>query len=158
MPSRTVMYADLTKADCKDVVLWGERNEEQLWHADLDEAIENYLDGWYKFDEGVREDGATLEFAGHKRMEPPPAHSDAEWVLEFLLERWDEEMGDPDGNPVKPTKRMQSASLAFVEAVRSEYKGWACEPVIYVTVPVRAWVEQHAPEWLTDLEEIPDEG
>jgi len=147
-----VQYADLTDEHRAGVVLWGEVNEEHLRYDDLDQAIENYLDGWWRFDEDARKDETMLTFAGHKRMEMPKADNDAEWVLEFMLERWDEDLGDPD-EATKPNEVMRAAAVLFVEVIQNEYKPWSCEPIIEIIVPVRAWVEQHAPEWLKESDD-----
>lgn len=48
-------------------------------------------------------------------------------ALEAILERLDDEFGDPGGNPTEPTDTMIQAALALGEAVRANYVPWDCE-------------------------------
>lgn len=60
----------------------------------------------------------------------------AEKFAEDTLEMLDEEHGDPDGDPTKPSQRMKDAALEFARVVVDEYIPWGCEPtgeVIEVT-------------------------
>ena len=49
-------------------------------------------------------------------------------VLERVLEEFDEEYGNPDGEYTEPTEKMKEAAKAFVEVVETEYISWQCNP------------------------------
>lgn len=155
---KTVNYADLTDADRAGIKFWGEYGAEELHFKSLDEAIESYLDG---SDEGYPavdapyfgniNEAAVIQFDGFVEMKMHDSSADVEWVLEFLLERWDEDYGNMiDGTPTEQTDAMKTAAKEFIDKVREEYYVWACEPAIRIVVPVVAWVKQHAPHWLED--------
>ena len=65
----------------------------------------------------------------------------ADAILENLLERLDEEHGDPDlhqGN--RATPRMTAAARAFLREVAAEYQLWICDPTgEHETVHPRRW-------------------
>jgi hypothetical protein len=53
----------------------------------------------------------------------------AEVLLEDLLDRLDEEHGDPMATAIpRDEPEMLAAARAFVDSVVSKYKVWACEP------------------------------
>lgn len=114
----------------KVCVLWDCNDPERLIHDSPDEAIKEYL-------ANIPGDSLpeTITLTGYVRMEPPDVN-----VLEGLLERFDEECGDPDGGYSKPTPAMLEAEEAFLAIVRSEYKSWACEDVYSEEVNVAAWL------------------
>lgn len=60
----------------------------------------------------------------------------ADCVIEDLLDRMDEEYGNPDGDLAVATPTMREAATTFVKTVMAEYTPWECEPtgeVIEVT-------------------------
>lgn len=48
-------------------------------------------------------------------------------ILEDILERLDQEHGDPDSNGTEPTEDMRKASLAFAKVILNDYQSWVCE-------------------------------
>lgn len=120
---------------------WGLPDEERYCHTDPDEAIEMILD-----DAGDLE--GTLEIVC---MVPMKLILDSGQYLEYILERVDEDYGDPDGEPHKPSGALEEAAARFVELVKAEYgKPWACEEYCRVIVDVASWVKEYNPHWLTD--------
>ena len=120
---------------------------EQLSHGDIEEAVENYLDGLYQKDWPE-----TLTVFGHVRMKP----LDEEFSdLERLLETLDEEYGDPDGDGPEQTPAMIEAEKAFIEVMRKEYHVWACEQVTTREINVQEWVKANCPHWLNQEEGTP---
>ena len=113
------------------VDFWGGLWDEHLSFEDKDEYIEDVLLG-----EG--EDPKELTVVGYKRREIVESHNNyADYVLEPLLERLDEEYGGEDYS--KPTDAMKSAALDFISVIFSEYKVWQCEKVIEETINVAEW-------------------
>lgn len=48
-------------------------------------------------------------------------------ILEDIIERLDEEYGDPDGDYTEPTEDMKKASLELAKVILRDYKSWMCE-------------------------------
>lgn len=48
-------------------------------------------------------------------------------ILEDIIERLDENFGDPDDFGTEATIKMKEASLEFAKVIMKEYKPWACE-------------------------------
>lgn len=83
------------------------------------------------------------EFTSGERLSAGP--------LDDLIQRIEEEYGDPEGDGDVVTDAMVKAERVFVAAVLAEYECWACdqtgEPVEVDTV---AWVNEHAARWLRE--------
>ena len=128
-----------------DAIFWTCRDAEQLNCTEIDEAVEEHLE-MVTYQRDPADWPATVTARGFKRG---VVTYDGETVLERMLEHLDEEYGDPDGDPTKPTDAMLKAAEVFVAAVLAEYEPWACEECETVTVNVREWVTEHMPEWLS---------
>lgn len=136
--------------DCRD-------NEELTW-ADRDEAIEDHLSYLGVLHTGMTEAEVldalpeTITVKGYARMVIPEGEirNRVDTVLDALIERLDEEHGNPDGDPCDVTEKMKEAALTFVKAVVAEYTVWGCEVVSEEEVDVEAWVREHCPDWLVD--------
>jgi len=48
-------------------------------------------------------------------------------ILENILERLDEEYGDPDGDYTEPTDSMKKASLELAKVIFKDYQSFMCE-------------------------------
>ena len=83
------------------------------------------------------------------RRKPIDIEGQAGRVLEGLLERLDEDHGDPGRlheNEITP--RMRAAARRFLREVALEYRSWLCEPTgERVAVNVREWREQRRSNW-----------
>lgn len=125
----------------KKVEFWDLPDAEWLYHTDKNDAIEAIIDSWHpKPIEG------TFELCGYARMSIGPGYLD---VLGYVLERLDEEYGDPDGyTGTEPTQAMKDAEKAFIDTIVSEYFVWACEPIVTEQIDAMAWVKEHRPDWL----------
>lgn len=123
---------------------WGEIGDERLVHTSPDDAIESIIDSHHPATIDEIGDITVHEFAPVK-----PQLGSVHEPLETLLERLDEEYGDPEGDGCEPTAAMLAAQKAFVDAVLAEYVPWACEPTgNKLTVNALEWAREHAPEWL----------
>jgi hypothetical protein len=125
----------------KVCIYWACDEPEKLICTTPNDAIESYL-------EGVEKPPETVHLAGYTRM--PVAFSGS--PLDYVLERLDEDHGDPDGVPDDPTEKMKAAEAAFIAAVLAEYKGHWCEDVYHEDVNARGWLAEHDPEWLKEFE------
>jgi hypothetical protein len=123
----------------REVVFWDCRDDrEQLIHDSIGEAVYAWAD---------ERDGPlpeTVTVYGFARMELPSEERIAETVLEHLIERIDEDYGNPD-DWAKPTEAMLTAAREFARVFRAEYECWACEEVTRQTVRVADHVSA---EWL----------
>jgi hypothetical protein len=133
--------------DCDD-------GAETLSHSEPDEAIESALDQWLnpKCDvlATLREMvGETLTVHAFIRKAVPADEPDVDILLEQVLERIDEEHGNPDEGTT-PTPGMVKAAEEFAAAIRLEYVSWACLPGPKATINVEAWVRANRPDWLAE--------
>jgi len=118
-------------------VYWSVGDEEELYHHNIDEAIEAFIDDCHP-----DKPPEIIELVGYKRMEPK-ASSYTDRVLDDLLDRIDEEHGNPGGDPNAATDKMHSAARVFVKAVLADYTPWACEPVVRQTVNTAEWMKKN---------------
>lgn len=140
--------------------LWGTLDQEELHCTDLDEAIEEEFDRRFgDLNEFETRDAVDRWLEGQERFgawEPMSLKGarqlDAESILERLIEDLDEEYGSPEGDEQRPEAlaAMRAAADVFVAVVAKHYRPWTCETIFTVTVPVRAWIDTHAPHWLTE--------
>jgi len=132
---------------------WSCRDDlERLSDEDMDEAIEAYLDDLWERDQEWASYASylpeTLSVYGWKRIKIKP---EMLWEpLEDVLERLDEEFGDPDGEGFQITDKMKEAQQAFLATVAAEYKCWACEVAITKEIDPVAWIKEHRPDWMKD--------
>lgn len=126
----------------RKAVYWGAPDEERLIHDDMDEAIEAIFDEWPDPLTGM------VTVCGYARMEVSAHYLDAESILEDILERLDEEYGNPDGDRSEATPPMLDAAKALVAAIKAEYVPWACEEVERHEIDMAAWIREHRPDWL----------
>ena len=114
---------------------WGAEDQERLTHDDMDEAIEELLDGADPMP-------ATLTICRYTPMTLVMPD-----VLEWLLETLDEEYSNPDDDYTKPTEAMKVAAEGFLDIVRAEYHVWACDLVERKEIDTAAWIKEHRPGW-----------
>jgi len=131
--------------DEREIIAWScNREEEHLTYDDMDDAIEAYLDDFGPTGERTPK---TVTVYGFARMELKRAECR---VLADLLERLDEEYGDPDGDWGVATTAMEEAEKHFIDVVLAEYCPWACEAVKEVTVDTNEWIKEHRPNWIKE--------
>lgn len=135
------------------IAYWSCRDDlERLSDEDMDEAIEAYLDDlwerdqeWASYKSHLPE---KLSVYGWKRIK---VNADMLWEpLEDVLDRIDEEYGDPDGDGQDITDKMKEAQRVFLEAVAAEYKCWACEVACTREIDPLEWIKEHRPDWMKD--------
>jgi hypothetical protein len=102
------------------------------------------LDGWERLEESIEDTvgrivDSTIDFESNDCLpdvlgrvawpivlfefmhKPKPS---ANWALEGVLERLDENLGDTDGDPTDPSPTM----LAHMQAILDEYVPFLCDP------------------------------
>ena len=129
-------------SETRKVAYWGPEDCEQLTHEDMDEAIEEMLDGTYP---GPL--SGKIEVYGYARMEVGVPSG----ALEDVLENLHMEYGNPDENWEDPTPKMKLAEEMFLEVIRSEYKPYLCEIIETQEIDVAKWVLANRPDWLKDV-------
>jgi len=125
----------------KDDIYYGFEGDEQL-SEDMESLIEQFFeDNCEQVGEGSAAIADRIAWpiviGVYRRFDlAGEGHAIPGRVLEEVLERLDEEYGDPDGDPFDATAKMWEAANAFACAVLDEYVPWMCEPtgeVIAVT-------------------------
>ena len=111
---------------------------ERITHTCAEDAIKELLDDC---DPGDWPDEIIVY--GFDRMEPDPRVF-SESLLEQILERLDEDFGDPD-NETEITTEMRDAESTFIRAVLDEYTPFACGQVSEESVNLLAWVIAEQP-------------
>jgi hypothetical protein len=118
---------------------------DELTHDDPDEAVEEYLDGFYGMElpETVEVKRYCRRVIGERQV-----RAEAEYALGGLMERLDEEYGSPD-NATDITAEMRTVMLEAVQKVVGMYSVWTCEEVKPpLEVSTAEWIRKNAPEWL----------
>lgn len=117
-----------------NILMYGLADDERL-SEEMDDIIERVLDdACEKVGESFDAIASRIEWPIKVKVFRRKVISDnekariAEYLLDQLLEKLDEENMDTDGDPTKATASMREASKAFVESVVSGYFVWACEP------------------------------
>lgn len=119
----------------READLWGVNDPERMNADTPNEAIGCYLEEC-----GPERMPETVTLQGFRRMQP--TENDCGYPLERVLERLDEEHGDPDERGTTPTPKMLEAEKAFKAAILAEYKVWSCEEIYSEEVNVREWCER----------------
>lgn len=128
-----------------ECAFWDARESEVLEHRDIHDAVEDYVEG---MGELPADDEATVRVTGCNQRSAAGFLDGS--VLEYALERLDQEFSDPEGEYTEPTAAMKAAEAAFISAVLAEYHVWTCDEVVDVDVPILPWVREHRPDWLED--------
>lgn len=116
------------------VICWSCNPDAEVLGRDPDQAILDYLDEYLDRDEETPE---TVILYGYARM---PVKVDPEQILEDIIERLDEEYGDPDGNFDTPiSDDMKKAAQYLAAVVERDYESWACYQVSETTIDVKKW-------------------
>jgi hypothetical protein len=125
----------------REIKFWqAERmNDNPLTCESIDEAVGEYVEYFKALADG------KIEIIGYAPMEVNPYLLDD--ILENILERLDEEYGNPDNTEGrKPTEEMKQAEAEFVKKIISFYEPWMCEEVERKTINVKEWIEKNKPE------------
>jgi hypothetical protein len=117
---------------------------EELQYETLDEAVEMYLDGL-----SPEQTPEVITAFGYARTDLSKEWSDLpEFVVETVIERLDEEYGDPFSSGFPITDRMRKAAAVFAEVILREYEPWACIPVCQQEIDTQVWIREKRPHWL----------
>jgi hypothetical protein len=109
-------------------------DEERLSFTSIQEAVEQWADD--TFPDPLPE---TVTVYGYGRMKPKTCPTSP---LDDMLERLDEEYGDPEGYHETPvTDAMREAERQFIAAVLAEYDPWACVKVSEEVVRVGEFLD-----------------
>ncbi len=119
--------------------LWGDEDQEIVTDTDIDDYIENVLEGW-----GLT---AGLMVITAYKVRSLKIDPDGD-ILDPLLEHIDGEYLDENRDFTKPNEAMKAAAKVFASTIEKEYRVTTCEECGYVNVDIHAWVKEHRPEWL----------
>lgn len=114
--------------NAEGVVFWGLPDDEQLTAESPEEFLGEFTVDIWPADVPV--DG--IDICGYRRMKI--TRPDPTYMMELLLERLDEDYGDPEKPPTKPTDAMVAAAEALADTIAKEYVPWACDQAITVHV------------------------
>ena len=99
--------------------------EERLTHDEPEEAAAMWLDDMTK--EEIAELPDEITVYGWRRTNIK-GYLEPSFVLDEVLERLDEEHGDPDGDFISSiTPKMIAATRALVQAIEEDYTPWTCK-------------------------------
>lgn len=118
---------------------------ENLRFTTVDGAVKNYLD---EVDPADRWE--VLHVRAYRRMEPPLDDLVAAELIMEVVDKWEEELGDPDseGDYVLQDADMRALiplALSLLQQIASRYRPWACEesPSEHVEVDLELWLREH---------------
>lgn len=118
--------------DGRPIVFWTTSNDvEQLHYETIGEALDAYVTALEELGDGIP---ATVTVYGYARMKPTCFAGD---VLEWVLDGWEEELGDPDGGYDPITPEMRAICERFERDMIAAYEPWACECVKTMEIPIR---------------------
>ena len=121
---------------------WHWSNEaEQLKTTTPGAAVDDYVEYLHQAELGEDPppipEYVTIYGYAPMAIQPP----DPGWILDEVLDRIEEEYGNPDG-PREPTDRMRAAASEFIDLVAEEWgEPYWCEVVETRRVKVRDYVE-----------------
>jgi len=128
----------------KNDVFWGLLEDENLHCETPDEAIEDLLDSL-----DFKDMFDTTVVHEYKRLTIDPKSFDAQGPVLDLLERLDEEFGDPCGDATQISSSMLAASEEFIAKVIEDYDPWACELTGKKhMVNTWQWIKEFRPDWI----------
>lgn len=125
----------------EDCDFYDANDKERLTHTSVYEAItEGYLDGRGVKDLTLLLD-ETIEVLGYNHSTVSPSDC---LFLNDILERLNEEFGDPDGDLESQLSTLGIVHLrelesAFCKALSEQYRPWSCHRVVTLRVPFRDW-------------------
>jgi hypothetical protein len=61
--------------------------------------------------------------------------------LEYVIERLDDEYGNPDSDGTDITPAMEQAEQIFIDAILEEYVPWTCEHVVEKQINIKEWLD-----------------
>ena len=121
------------------ICLYGPPGAEHLTAQDLETALADYFE-----DPDICPDALPewIEMHGFRRRElVPRGWQEPKYLVEEMLERLDEDYGNPD-EATAATPFMVKAAEHFVECIKRDYVVWACDAVLEIKVHVKTWQEQ----------------
>lgn len=92
-----------------------------------EDTIEQYLGGLADYSE-LEFPIKVLEYKQEKLWAEDNLEKYSNGILEDILERLDEEYGDPDDFGTTPSENMKKASLELAKVIIKDYHVWRCEP------------------------------
>lgn len=135
------------------------RDSEVLSHETVEEAIEEYLDGFMTRDCDVAKliaEHTPLEVRGFDRkpLDHGFADQSAGWLLESALEQFEEEYGGGDYPLIEETDQAAVAAkeqiAAALRILHASVSVWQCEENAkreYSTEEVEAMMRENNPDW-----------
>ena len=128
----------------KNDIFYGDSGSERLTHTDIDEAIEYILDD-------MTEIPKTIPVSKFKRIDTSKnVDGFSTYILDALIEKLDEEFGDPEGTETKETDGMKISAKTFIENVLKEYVCWQCEEVEKIEINCKEWILKNRANWIIE--------
>ena len=122
-------------------------DERHPLHTDVNEAIEDYLDGI-----DPKEMPKKITVIAYQRMMVTKKLN----MLEDVLQNLDETYGDdsPYGQSDESLRKMRDAEEEFIKVILENYVPISCEPVPGKEIPVdvKYWIEMYRTQWLNEEE------
>jgi hypothetical protein len=119
----------------REVEFWSAmEDDDSLCETDIDQVIQDVID--YN---GRSELSSEIEVYGFAKRELEIQDGIS---LEYLIERLDDDYGNPHTG-ILITQKMKDAERVFHEAIKSEYKVWACDLVEKRTINIDQWCKDN---------------
>jgi hypothetical protein len=110
-------------------------DREVFFYTTEDDAIEAFLDEA----SGSSCQPETLTLHGYSRVKITGVNVDS--PLEYVIERLDDEYGNPDSDGTDITPAMEQAEQIFIDAILEEYVPWTCEHVVEKQINIKEWLD-----------------
>jgi hypothetical protein len=118
---------------------------ENLRFTTVDEAVKNYLDEVEPADRWE-----VLHVRAYRRMQPPLDDLVAAELIMEVVDKWEEELGNPDNEGEymlldADLRALIPLALSLLQQIASRYRPWACEeiPSEHVEVDLTQWLREH---------------
>lgn len=133
-------------SDTATIFYSADPDAERLSATSVTEAVIDYFD---QHGDPISRD-ELIEVTSYRPMELPPRERLAEWLIDEIRERLDDQYADPDDSAsAMCDSDVLAPALALADAIRKHYIVWACEPVETSTVKVADHVPSH---WIGDTD------
>lgn len=121
---------------------WDHNNAEILYYTEIDDAIENYLDGLNPIPK-------EIEMIEYESKVLPIDCIELKFGLTNILENIDEIYGNPEDDYTIPTDNMIKAYETLKDIIVKEYQVWSCEKTgKKQLINCEDWVRNNRPDWV----------
>lgn len=130
---------------------------EQLSHGSPEEAVIDYVEGWWggegDFKEFWEREGIAVTVKAYERMviTPQDKQNWAEAAFDHIRDAASDEYGYPDGDWGPTWGEWKERMVVLVGEMFEKHKPWGCEDVSSYELTkdeVYALIQEHEPDWL----------